>query len=649
MAGATSIIKSSTFDGVDVGGGSYADATTGWLINGSGRAYFFDATIAGSIDIGGFDSGSFHVDSQGNMWLGSGVFATGTFKVTKEGDAYANSLTTNQLELGGNTEIASNGKIYLGAGNYKNSDTPFYADSNSQFSLGEKLFWDGSLLTVVGSLKLVDGTLAINASTAEEIADSAASNAVDAFGNEIRKVDGFIGGLTISPTQLYYGAGNFANPNTAFYVAKNAGTGQANFSLGDKLNWDGSTLNITGNVVITGGSTLDAINNANNTANTANNTANTANNTANTAIDEANDALIVANGAATTANNALPASTFNKAEIIKSINNSTNSTTINGGVIETGTVVAGSVVADFIAGMSIKADQITAGTITASIQINSPTINSATINSATINNNNGTFRVESGGQVYVNAIFSSLGALRLDGAGSPVNLFNADGIPNGKVVSDSYTEGRYRKLSNNINGSDIADGAITTSKIGNLQVDTLQIASGAITNSKIDSSAVSNDKIQNGAVNASKASTGTGSSQLAVGNHTHDVAGNSGTAQGHTHNSGTYLAAVSTLKLKKEISKYDFDASKLLDLELVRFKYKNQAKQFQNNNEWGYGYIAEDVHALGIKEIIGYDAGGRIRSINYGILSTLLLELVKEHNKEIKNLKKVIKKLEKEN
>jgi len=249
MAGATSIIKSSNFDGTSVGNGSYANATAGWLINGQGRAYFYDATIVGSIDIGGFDSGSFHVDIEGNMWLGAGVFEQGTFRVTKEGDAYANSLTTNSVDLKGNTEIGSNGKIYLGAGNYKNSDTPFYVDSDSQFSLGEKLYWDGSLLTIIGSLRLQDGSLAINEDDAEEIANSAASNAVDEFGNSIYE-DGFIGGLTITGNKLYYGSGLHNDTNTGFYVGQNQ-YGQADFSLGNSFVWTGTSAS-TGSLVVKG-------------------------------------------------------------------------------------------------------------------------------------------------------------------------------------------------------------------------------------------------------------------------------------------------------------------------------------------------------------------------------------------------------------
>jgi hypothetical protein len=180
LAGGTSVIKSSTFNGVDVGGGSYANATTGWLINGSGRAYFYDATIAGSIDIGGFDSGSFHVDSEGNLWLGSGTLVNAPFKVLKEGDVTANTITTKNLTLTGNTVMSNNSKIFLGTGVYSNTNTPFYVDDTSKFSLGNKLTWDGSTLTITGNVNITGGNTLTLINDAQSDADTAYSVAISA-------------------------------------------------------------------------------------------------------------------------------------------------------------------------------------------------------------------------------------------------------------------------------------------------------------------------------------------------------------------------------------------------------------------------------------------------------------------------------------
>ena len=196
--------------------------------------------------------------------------------------------------------------------------------------------WDGTNLTVQGTLKLPDGSSPVDQDDIDDATNGVRSDIQN----------GFIGGLTISNTKVYFGAGNYANDNTAFFVGKQNPTDtQAKFSLGDNLTWDGSTLSITGTVVITSGATKDAIDNAQNTANTANTTATTAQ---------------------TTANNALPSSTFNRSEIVSRINSGYGggSTTINGGTITTGTISASAVVADFISAFSIDADQINAGTIT---------------------------------------------------------------------------------------------------------------------------------------------------------------------------------------------------------------------------------------------------------------------------------------------
>jgi hypothetical protein len=87
------------------------------------------------------------------------------------------------------------------------------------------------------------------------------------------------------------------------------------------------------------------------------------------------------------------------------------------------------------------------------------------------------------------------------------------------------------------------------------------------------------------------------------------------------------------------------DLQKILKLELVRYKYHKKWTPLNNNREWSYGYIAEDVDALGIKEIVGYDDKNRPNAINYGLLSTLVLEIVKVQQSEIDLLKQQLAKL----
>ena len=81
---------------------------------------------------------------------------------------------------------------------------------------------------------------------------------------------GYIGGVTITPTKLYQGTGTFNNTNTGFYL-DNAGQ----FSLKDRLSFDGTDLTVSGSVTassftLSSGATLsdadDQIKNTNNNA-----------------------------------------------------------------------------------------------------------------------------------------------------------------------------------------------------------------------------------------------------------------------------------------------------------------------------------------------------------------------------------------------
>ena len=61
------------------------------------------------------------------------------------------------------------------------------------------------------------------------------------------------GGVTLESTKMYIGTGTYSNTNTGFYVDNNG-----NFSLKNKFTWDGTDLNIDGNIKST--STIEAQN-----------------------------------------------------------------------------------------------------------------------------------------------------------------------------------------------------------------------------------------------------------------------------------------------------------------------------------------------------------------------------------------------------
>jgi hypothetical protein len=122
-------------------------------------------------------------------------------------------------------------KIYIGQGQYANSNTPFYAASGSSdiFSLGDKLRFNGSDLTLSGSIVATSGRI----SGSVVVGQTGNGITLDGFGNRI-----------------YIGNGGFNDAGTPFYVA--SGSDQI-FSLGDKLTFTSNGLNISGSVTADSG------------------------------------------------------------------------------------------------------------------------------------------------------------------------------------------------------------------------------------------------------------------------------------------------------------------------------------------------------------------------------------------------------------
>ena len=243
----------------------------------------------------------------------------------------------------------------------------------------------------------------------------------------------------------------------------------------------------------------------------------------------------------------------------------------------------------------------------------------------------------------------------------------------------------------------INNGAVQTAGIGNLQVTNAKIADGTITSAKIADNTITSGKISTGSygtivvggltvssplvkstVTGGPAagdafvsiSVGTGSTQVAAGDHTHsggttvpghthpftitqdgsNTTGAASAGTAHTHNygraTGGTVGTNSTIRVKKEISEYKpLDISKLLNLKLMKYKYKNEYRHLHPNREWMYGYMAEDLIENDFEEVIGYDKDGLPDTVNYGLISIFVLELVKKHQNEIDSLKEEIQRL----
>ena len=110
-----------TLDALTISGSmqsdNYVAGSAGWRIDSNGTANFYEVTVSatiegGSIDIGGTDATSFHVDSGGNMWLGSGAFGTAPFSVSNTGALEASNVNIT----GGALNINSGAFLVTSAG-----------------------------------------------------------------------------------------------------------------------------------------------------------------------------------------------------------------------------------------------------------------------------------------------------------------------------------------------------------------------------------------------------------------------------------------------------------------------------------------------------------------------------------------------------
>lgn len=151
-----------------------------------------------------------------NYWYADGEFRVGS--ATNYAHWNGTSLIVQgSIQAGsvGGVTIEST-KLYIGTGTYNNSNTPFYVDSSGQFSLKDKLVWDGSSLTISGDVTIggSSGTTiaagAANGATALQPGEAASdvnSNSTTISGGKIRTG-------TIESTGYSYSSGNFSTTGT---------------------------------------------------------------------------------------------------------------------------------------------------------------------------------------------------------------------------------------------------------------------------------------------------------------------------------------------------------------------------------------------------------------------------------------------------
>jgi hypothetical protein len=88
-------------------------------------------------------------------------------------------------------------------------------------------------------------------------------------------------------------------------------------------------------------------------------------------------------------------------------------------------------------------------------------------------------------------------------------------------------------------------------------------------------------------------------------------------------NNGQLVKQTSSRRYKQEITRLEADFDQVLEIEPKRFKYKTDSVS------WQIGYIAEELDAAGLKELVAYDSKGRPEAIDYAKIAIYSNELLK--------------------
>jgi hypothetical protein len=230
LNGANSIIRSF----------NYSAGSLGWKITGLGDAEFNNLVIRTALDIGGSDASSFHVDVDGNLWLGASTYGTAPFRISNTGNVDVGGADASSFH------IDNTGNIWAGAGTFNTSTNPFSVTAAGALrATGANI--SGAITATSGTFngRLQAGDIYIP-NTTSPVFSVTTAGAVTA--SSVTITGGTVGGINTSNDKLFIGTGNYNNANTAFYV-DNTG----NFSLKDKLSWNGTTLTIQGAITATSG------------------------------------------------------------------------------------------------------------------------------------------------------------------------------------------------------------------------------------------------------------------------------------------------------------------------------------------------------------------------------------------------------------
>jgi hypothetical protein len=512
------------------------------------------------------------------------------------------------------------------SGAFNNTNTNVYLDSTGKFSLGNKLSYDGSNLSVNGTITITNPSTANNGSK------------VGGFSNGDALTGGSIAGVTIAPTKIYIGTGTFANANTGFYVDS---SGQ--FSLKDKLYWDGTTLNITGNLAVGSSVPSSAVSGLGSLA--------TRNSVSKDDGITGLGGLATRDGVTTADVSGLGGlatkSTVTNTELADNAVTAGKiaAAAVTSGKIEALAVIAGkiaanAVTADEIASNSITAGKIVVGAITAD-RIAADTITANNISSLSFSGKTANFDTGTIGGWSMSASQLTGGSAVGGGDGSfttsGIRLGSGGWISSQNFYIDSSGNASFRGNITATGGSFTGD--ISMGSGGNLIAGDVRLSStGLGTTAGGFGSSISNYSMFTRRLRLYSNPDDDGNRQGSfadVSLQFDSLSSSSGLTTLGVDGIGNVRKVSSSRKYKKEIESLPLETAKrILDLNIVSFKDKNT----EISNTPHAGLIAEEVDDLNYKDWVIYDNSGSVDGVFYQSIFASMIKVVQNLNSRIEEL-----------
>ena len=105
---------------------------------------------------------------------------------------------------------------------------------------------------------------------------------------------------------------------------------------------------------------------------------------------------------------------------------------------------------------------------------------------------------------------------------------------------------------------------------------------------------------------------------------------------------GTMGHTASTKRVKQDIRPTLLDPKKVLDIEVVDFRYIKQVEEEGDRAPFDIGVIAEQIDELGLKQFVFYGNDGQPEGVHYEMMAMALLPVVQEQQKQIDEQQKLL-------